>query len=370
MTSPARWMMTVSPSRMSLRSISSSLWSVACWTTTPPTVMGSRSATGVSVPRRPTWMRICFSTVCACCAGNLCAMAQRGARDTKPSRSSRSRVVHLVDDAVDVVGQLRALLADLAVECEQRIDAVAQLRQRIDGEAPAREMLERVGVRLGEGLALLAPGIGEEFERPARGDRGIELAQRACGGVARIGEDRLAFLLALLVEREEARMLHIDFAAHLDHVGPAVALQLLGHGRERADVGGDVLAGDAVAARRRQHQLAALVADRGGKPVDLGLGHDLDLVVLDPLRHPRARGRNCAWCGRRRAPRPRRRRCRATASACGWRTLAKPGGGRGADAASRGCRRGRARESALRSPHCAGAARRSRRPKSRARPSA
>ncbi len=48
------------------------------------------------------------------------------------------------------------------------------------------------------------------------------------------------------------------------------------HSLQRLHIGGDVLAGDAVAARRRQNQLALLVAQRAGEPVDLGLGHDLD----------------------------------------------------------------------------------------------
>ena len=51
-------MITVSPTRMSLRAISSSLCSVARDTTTPPTVTGSSSATGVSAPVRPTWIVI------------------------------------------------------------------------------------------------------------------------------------------------------------------------------------------------------------------------------------------------------------------------------------------------------------------------
>jgi hypothetical protein len=42
----------------------------------------------------------------------------------------------------------------------------------------------RVGQRLGQ----LAPGIGEEAQRPGARDLGIELAQRSGGGVARIGE--------------------------------------------------------------------------------------------------------------------------------------------------------------------------------------
>ena len=90
MTSPARRTITVSPMRMSLRAISSSLCSVAFDTTTPPTVTGSSLAAGVSAPVRPTWISMSMSRVIASCGGNLWAMAQRGARDTKPSRSCQS----------------------------------------------------------------------------------------------------------------------------------------------------------------------------------------------------------------------------------------------------------------------------------------
>ena len=87
MTSPARCTRTVSPTRTSLRAISSSLCSVAWSTTTPPTVTGCSLATGVSAPVRPTWMSMPSNSVVARSAGNLWATAQRGARDTKPSRA-------------------------------------------------------------------------------------------------------------------------------------------------------------------------------------------------------------------------------------------------------------------------------------------
>ena len=64
-TSPARWTITRSPSRMSLRLMSSSLWSVAFETVTPPTCTGSSSAHGLSAPVRPTRMWILRSVVIA-----------------------------------------------------------------------------------------------------------------------------------------------------------------------------------------------------------------------------------------------------------------------------------------------------------------
>ena len=89
-TSPARWIITVSPMRTSSRAISSALCSVAFCTITPPTPTGSSFATGVSAPVRPTWISMSRTTVVACSAGNLCATAQRGLRETKPSRSCQS----------------------------------------------------------------------------------------------------------------------------------------------------------------------------------------------------------------------------------------------------------------------------------------
>ncbi len=74
-TSPARWTMTRSPSRMSLRLMSSSLCSVAWETVTPPTSTGSSCAQGLSAPVRPTRMWIFFSVVWAVIGAHLNARA-------------------------------------------------------------------------------------------------------------------------------------------------------------------------------------------------------------------------------------------------------------------------------------------------------
>ncbi len=76
--------------RISFLFISSSLWSVARDTVTPPTCTGLRSATGVIAPVLPTWVVISNIIVVTCCAGNLYAMAQRGYFVVEPS-SSRCR---------------------------------------------------------------------------------------------------------------------------------------------------------------------------------------------------------------------------------------------------------------------------------------
>ncbi|MNN22594.1 hypothetical protein D3C81_1359580 [compost metagenome] len=84
-TSPARRTITVSPIMTPRRAISSALCRVALETVTPPTNTGLSLATGVTAPVRPTWNSTFSSRVISSSAGNLWAVAQRGARATKPS---------------------------------------------------------------------------------------------------------------------------------------------------------------------------------------------------------------------------------------------------------------------------------------------
>ena len=70
-TSPARCTITVSPTRMSLRWMSCSLWSEAMPTRAPPTTTGASTANGLSAPVRPTFTAMSSSFVVRCCGGNL-----------------------------------------------------------------------------------------------------------------------------------------------------------------------------------------------------------------------------------------------------------------------------------------------------------
>ena len=272
MTSPARRTTTVSPTRTSLRAISSSLCRVALETTTPPTVTGLSLARGVSAPVRPTLISIASTTVIARSAGNLCATAHRGEREMNPSRLLQRKIVDLVDDAVDVVAERRALSLDDAVACEHLGGRMADLGQRIGRQAEAAHGFDGAELRRSERLADLAPGVSEEGERPACGDARVELAQRAGGEVARIGVDRLSRLRLAGVERGEIGMAHVDLAARLEN--PWRAFEPVRDRLHRAHVGGHVLALVAVAARRRPHEFAVLVAQIAGEPVDLRLGDE------------------------------------------------------------------------------------------------
>ena len=188
--------------------------------------------------------------------------------------------VDLVDDAVDVVIESGAALLDVAVESDQLLDRTAQSGQRIGLEATGLEPLDHAALRVGRHLAHLAPGIGEKTERPRGGDHRVLLAQGAGGRVARIGENGCARLLLPLVELQEVGLGHVDLAAHLGDLRHVPALELLRHVMQRADVGGDVFAFGAVAARRGGDQSAVLVAQRHRQAVDLRLSAEVDLVVV------------------------------------------------------------------------------------------
>jgi len=154
-----------------------------------------------------------------------------------------------------------------------------------------------------------------EFQRAFGGDIGILLPQRPGGRVARIG--KLADLFGIefhplglrlgstlvhqpLVEPGKIRLRHIDLAADLEQVGdgrgsvlprrrepisrsrlgstigrwiPAFAgIQPLRYIPDHPHIGGNILPHLPVPARRRQHQLALLVAQRTGQAVNLVLG--------------------------------------------------------------------------------------------------
>ncbi len=269
--------------------------------------------------------------------------------------------VHLVDDAVDVIGELSALLGQLLVVGEQLGGAGAHARLWVDRQAPLGERGVNARLSVGRQLGNLAPGIGKEAQRPRRRNRGIELAQRAGRGIARIGEHLASARLLLLVETPEVGMCHVDLAAHVDQLGDVAALQLV---RDRGDghhVLGDVLAFHAVAACRRLGERAILVAQRDRQPVDFRLGGEGERrigVELQKAVHALNEVRHVLGVEGI-TQRQHRHAVLDLAEAFGRAPRRR---------VSRDCRGARAWGSVPRSPRCAGAMHRTRRRRSPARP--
>jgi hypothetical protein len=174
---------------------SSSLCSVALVTVTPPTKTGFSRATGVIAPVRPTWTSMPSTSVSASSAGNLWAMAKRGARETKPSRSCQREAVDLVHHAVDVVGQARARFSPIfGKKIEQTLAPRHTARARGTGKPQAASLSISSPCVLTAQPSPRPDAVGEEGQRPAGGDPRIELAQAAGRGIARVDELLVAAL--------------------------------------------------------------------------------------------------------------------------------------------------------------------------------
>ena len=214
----------------------------------------------------------------------------------RPARRARAEAeallqvepVDLVDDAVDVVGQRRPHRFDRPVVAEHLVERCAADHQLVDDESPVGQPPHRVELRPGDRRAGLAPGIGEELQRPRARHLRVLLAQTPRRRIARIGEG-LPGLCRAPVEREEIVAAHVDLAAHLDQVR-RVGGQPFGHLVEGADIGGDVLARHAVAARRRRREPALLVAQRHRQSVDLRLGGEDEFRIGGQRQEPPHRG--------------------------------------------------------------------------------
>ena len=197
----------------------------------------------------------------------------------RPARRARDEthlalagvVVQLVDHAVDVVRQGVTPGTDTLEIGDQAIEAARRSHLGRHRETPLAQLPQRGRVG-GRQLAALdhADGIGKETQPPLRGDRRIELAQRSGGAVARVGQRLFVVLAGVVVEGLEILAQHDHFAAHFEHVGPALAAHFQRDRPHRAQVRGHVLAGFAVAAGGTLHEHAVLVAQADGQAVQLG----------------------------------------------------------------------------------------------------
>ncbi len=173
----------------------------------------------------------------------------------RPARRPRDEAEHLllvvaielVDDAVDVVRQCLARRPDAPVVIEQADQTTGAIDLGTDRQTERTERCQGFGMALRQRPALdLTQAVGEECQRPAGGDRRIELAQRAGRTVARVGQRLLATRQGLAVVALEGGTRHVDLAAHLQP-GRSLAAQTQGNGPDRAQIGGHVLADPTIA---------------------------------------------------------------------------------------------------------------------------
>ena len=90
--------------------------------------------------------------------------------------------------------------------------------------------------------------VGKKVQFALRGDFGIQLAQAAGGGIARIGKRLLAVVSLTLVECGKIGFQHQYFAADFDEFGDSIAVQSQRNIGDGFGVLGDIFAGCPVAA--------------------------------------------------------------------------------------------------------------------------
>ena len=208
---------------------------------------------------------------CLLCGEFVRNRPARAARD-ETEAPLQGKIIHLVDHAVDVIGQARPLLLDQPVMRDQRIGRRHPRHQRVDDKSPAPEGLDHRALRLvGQTGLCLAPGIGKKFQRPFRRHRRIQLAQRSGSRVARIDIDLLASRRLPLVEGGKICLGHIDLAAHFHHGRPVVTGKSFRDITDGAGIRGHILPGRSITTRRRRDEHPFLVAQRERQAVDFRL---------------------------------------------------------------------------------------------------
>ncbi len=248
-------------------------------------VTGRRRATGDSAPVRPTWMSMPEARSRPARRG-ICAPAPSGGRGAEAEAGLEGKVVHLVDDAVDVIAQSRPLRLDPAVMGKHLLWPGAEDRQRIGLES---KRLERWIASNWSRRAVRSDPPRHRRRSGAAGQRVMRASSWRSDPAAALRG--LAKVLSPPAACRSFRAAKIGvgtcrLAPHLKHIGRAG--QALGNVGDGLCVLGDVLADLAVAAGGRLDRHAILIAERQGQPIDLRLGRIADFAGKPRKRRTRS----------------------------------------------------------------------------------
>ena len=139
---------------------------------------------------------------------------------------------------------------------------------------------------IGNRLPDFTETIGVEREWPFGGEAGIELAQAARCGIARIGKRLVTGLAGFCVEFLETCLRHENLAAHLEQGRIVFSEQLQGNGFDSAHVAGHVLTPFAVTPCCTLDETAVFISQADGETVKFRFsGVDDGLVRTQPVTH-------------------------------------------------------------------------------------
>ena len=190
----------------------------------------------------------------------------------------QGQLVDLDHHAIDLIVQLAPSRVPGIAEGNGLLDGRRSLNMRIDRHAQGPQTGQRVPMRMPQGSGERPRGIGKKGQVAGSGHPGIEELQRPCGRRAGIGQQGLIGLLPESIEFIEGGVGHVNLATDLQFLGHLLPGQeRQGHGPNRADVGGHVVAGLPVPARDGQRQVAPSIAKTDGQAVYLEFN---DIVIV------------------------------------------------------------------------------------------
>ena len=192
-------------------------------------------------------------------AGSLCRAAQRLAL---------REGIYLDDRAVHIIRQRVAVFAKPLYLLHAVLN-IAEVRIRYDREAHFAHRVQRLGVILVRGAGGILEVEAQDIQLSRRRDLRVKLAHRACGGVARVCEKRLALYFALGVQLLKHGLGHIDLAADDEPLRRVLNMQR--QGAHSAQILRHIFADLPVAAGSSTDEHAVFVFKRHGKPVDFRL---------------------------------------------------------------------------------------------------
>ena len=159
----------------------------------------------------------------------------------------QAEVIHLIDDAINVVGQFGAPRRKRHIVGFTGCNPGHHFRFGVDAQAPAVQTLQHLGVTAGQLAALIqANTVATHLQGTAGRDTGIQLTQAARRCVARIDEGLLAALARFPVQLLEPGAGQVDFASHLEQFWKTTAAQAQRHRGDSAHIVSNVLTGAAV----------------------------------------------------------------------------------------------------------------------------
>ena len=221
------------------------------------------------------------------------------ARRAAATRNARpvSERVNLEHDAVDLVGQLPAQVAVFVVmrddfvrvNFQNLLDTIANPPQLLRRQTESIERFEHFRVFPEFNAFHCAGRVKHGANGAPRDEARIELLECAGSGVAGVGKRFFTGGGELGVDGLEFLDRHVRFTAHFEQRGRIFHFQFQGNRPDSFEVGSDVVAFHAIAARDSERELAVTVMDADGHAIHLRLHEVLDFVAAEMFANRRVK---------------------------------------------------------------------------------